>query len=1041
MLSRLKMKSVLSDRLSSQKTPCPTEFCSAILPSTTLTSMLTRLLYLPVLLLMTFSSDSLFAQTPEWIWGTQAHDKETRYFRKTFILTEAAKSARVTVACDNRAEFYLNGQRIVRNTEWSKPSRANMTAKVKVGENTVTISASNADGIAGLLTELEITRADDSKLVIVSDASWQTAENPSGDVLSTKFPSEGWVAATSLGKLGREPWGDILKPAVATAADAIHVLDGFKVELLLSAQPAEGSWVSMTVDNKGRLIVSPQGDEPMLRLTLDGRGQVAKIETIDLPVRGAMGLLYAFDSLYVNGQGKEGYHLYRLKDTNGDDQYDAVEILRRWKGGAGEHGAHGIVLGQDQRLYTVEGNFVDVPSDLASSSPHRNYADDLVLPRVEDGNGFGSKRKPPGGYVARMNPDGSHCELFASGQRNTYDIAFNPEGELFGFDSDMEWDWGTPWYRPIRAYHIVSGGDQGFREGSAKWPEYYADSLPAAANIGIGSPTGVRFGTGAKFPTRYQRAFYMMDWSYGRIVAVHLSESGASYSGTYETFVKGKPLNVTDFEIGSDGALYFLTGGRGTQSGLYRVSYTGSDSVAPAAPSSDTAARSARTLRHQLESFHGLSKAGALDIAWPNLGSSDRWIRYAARIAVETQPVESWRDRALAETNGTAGLHALLALARLGTKADQEPLLKALARWPLSTLDQEHQLIKLRVIEVSVARQGLPSEELQKMAVEKLSRQFPAKSWPLNRELSQILIALNSPGIVSQVLALRDTATTQEEQLHYMLALRKASTSAWTMEDRTRYFGWLNATPSAANSSGVSRTSAHPADVVQWFRDVGLEASNGASFDGFLRELRNEVINSLPLKDKEALADILQPAKKTATKTPVAARSFVRDWKMADIIPVLDQVARGRKFQRGKEAFAAGQCAVCHRFSNEGGAVGPDLAGISSRFSRADILSSILEPSKVISEQYENTTFLKNDADEISGRVLEEKGDRIVLLTSPLTGGTTEIKKSEIKSRRKATLSPMPEGLVNSLSKEELLDLMAYLESSGNPNHADFKKE
>ena len=95
----------------------------------------------------------------------------------------------------------------------------------------------------------------------------------------------------------------------------------------------------------------------------------------------------------------------------------------------------------------------------------------------------------------------------------------------------------------------------------------------------------------------------------------------------------------------------------------------------------------------------------------------------------------------------------------------------------------------------------------------------------------------------------------------------------------------------------------------------------------------------------------------------------------------------------------------------------------------------------MISEQYENTTFLKNDADEISGRVLEEKGDRIALLTSPLTGGTTEIKKSEIKSRRKATLSPMPEGLVNSLSKEELLDLMAYLESSGNPNHADFKKE
>src|ERR1041385_5669257 len=146
---------------------------------------------------------------------------------------------------------------------------------------------------------------------------------------------------------------------------------------------------------------------------------------------------------------------------------------------------------------------------------------------MEDGNGFGAGRKPPGGFVVRMDQDGKNAELFASGQRNTYDFAFNPDGELFGFDSDMEWDWGTPWYRPIRICHLVSGGDYGFREGTGKWPAYYPDSLPPVVDVGIGSPTGVKFGTHAKFPAKYQRALYAMDWSYGRIFVVHLTPKGS----------------------------------------------------------------------------------------------------------------------------------------------------------------------------------------------------------------------------------------------------------------------------------------------------------------------------------------------------------------------------------------------------------------------------------------------------------------------------------------------------------------------------------
>jgi glucose/arabinose dehydrogenase len=272
---------------------------------------------------------------------------------------------------------------------------------------------------------------------------------------------------------------------MATPAESLAVLPGFKVELLRSAQAGEGSWVSMAVDPKGRLFISPQdGTGNILRVTLTKDGKVEKVEKVAMPVGSAMGLLYAFESLYVNGRGPDGLGLYRLRDTTGSDQFNEVKLLRKIEGAAGEHGSHGLVLGPDKMLYLVSGNFTKLPQDLSAHSPHKNYADDLLLGRMEDGNGFGAGNKPPGGFILRMDRDAKNCELFAAGQRNDYDIAFNADGELFGFDSDMEWDWGTPWYRPTRINHIVSGADFGFREGTGKWPNYFPDSLPTMLDIG-----------------------------------------------------------------------------------------------------------------------------------------------------------------------------------------------------------------------------------------------------------------------------------------------------------------------------------------------------------------------------------------------------------------------------------------------------------------------------------------------------------------------------------------------------------------------------
>ncbi len=983
------------------------------------------------------------AQTPEWIWhdnkGQAPTDNEVRFFRKMFKVDGEVTKAILTVAGDDRATAFLNGKQVVANRGWSQATTGLVTKDIKSGENVLAIRGQNNSGDAAIIAKLELTRGNGQSRTIVSDSSWvSSAEAPEG-WQNPDFAAANWSQVVSRGKLGVQPWGDVLAPRTATLAEKLDTLPGFAVELIRSAGPGEGSWVCLTVDPKGRLIVSPQGEEPILRLTLSPEGKLSKVEPMDQPVRGAMGLLYAFDSLYVNGQGKKGLALYRLRDTNGDDQYDSVEVIRKWSGDGGEHGPHGVVLGPDKKLYVVNGNFVNVPADISPASPHRNYADDVLLPRMEDGNGFGAGKKPPGGYVIRMDADGKNAELFAAGQRNTYDIAFSPEGELFGFDSDMEWDWGTPWYRPIRVNHIVSGGDYGFREGTAKWPNWYPDSLPTTVDIGIGSPTGVKFGASAHFPDDYRAALYIMDWSYGRILAVHLKEKGATYSGTFENFIAPKSLreagpkatlNVTDLEFGQDGAMYFLTGGRGTQSGLYRVTYT---KPIPAAgnekfPSAEAAA--ARKLRHEIEAFHGKRDPQAVEFAWPHLSSADRWIRYAARIAIERQPVSDWKGRALGETNPDGALTALLALARLGDTETQRDLLKALGKFPLDRLTEEQKLTKLRVIEVCFARQGRPEADLAKLAIEKLDRQYPAESWPLNKELSQLLIYLEAPGVVTKTLDLLASAPTQEEQIHYIISLRNLK-SGWTMEQRKTCFSWFNRD---------RKFDRHSSETIGWFADVGRNYSDGSSFPKFISNIRKAAAERLSAAERAELATIIE-SQPVTPKPPLVPRQFVKDWKIEDLLPDLDKVGKGRNFERGKQAFNDAQCIACHRFDNQGGSVGPELTAASSKYTRRDILESILEPSKVVSEQYQNTTVYQRDGEDVSGRVIEEDNRKIVLVTDPLKQTQREVMKRDIKERQPSKVSSMPEGLVSILSREELLDLLAYIESGGKESAAAFGRK
>ena len=339
--------------------------------------------------------------------------------------------------------------------------------------------------------------------------------------------------------------------ATATPVDKLTVAKGFKVELLYTVPKTEqGSWVNLCTDGKGRIIASDQFGG-LYRFPAPAAGQPLQakdIEKVPAKIRAANGLLWAFDALYVgvnDYQKQMESGLYRVTDSNGDDQLDKVEKLRGMTA-RGDHGIHAVLLAPDGKsIYLITGNNT-TPTAVDASRVPLHWGEDHLLPRMPDGRGHNRGRLAPGGIIYKVSPDGKRWENISSGYRNIFDGGFNKAGDLFTYDADMEYDFNTSWYRPTRVNHVTSGSMWGWRNGTGKRPEFYPDTLPPVINIGPGSPTGVTFGYGSKFPTKYQKAMYLLDWSWGKIHAVHMKPQGSSYVATKETFITGSPLPVAD---------------------------------------------------------------------------------------------------------------------------------------------------------------------------------------------------------------------------------------------------------------------------------------------------------------------------------------------------------------------------------------------------------------------------------------------------------------------------------------------------------------
>ena len=951
------------------------------------------------------------------------------------------------------------------------------------------------------------------------------------------------------------------------------VPEGFAVQEVYAPDRA-GTVVAITFDSEGRLVVARENGPIVTLIDNDGDGVIdqERAFTDSSTVLASQGLLFDGPDLLVVGRSQQGTGLFRVPDADGDGVGDGVELIELSTGGIQEHGPHAVFFGPDGYLYWTQGNFsfiYDYPSAL---SPVRGWENGSLLGR-DDARGFGSAYTggPGGNFMrrdlaqhARTQPQGGggrgfgqggapsdEWELVSMGFRNQYDGAFNLMGELFTFDSDMEWHRDAPWYRPTRTIHVVPGGDYGYREGSHVHPEYYFDDLPGTEGQGRGSPTGVIVYNSYSYPAEYWDMVLQADWSRGRIVGSRISKSGASYSSVSDNFVYGEPLNVTDVEVGPDGNVYFALGGRNTSGGLYRVVYEGDDVMGQpeastpldrvltlAQPRSAFSRQTAREVKDELGDAawqQGLTaevrNTGAAaerrvramellqvfgpgmdentlgplaeDAAWevraaaayylgmktspsarrtlvtllkdsdpfvqrraaeallrtgvhpmqnapidavadvmPLLGSEDRFVRYAGRKLLEAIDPNEWTAEAYALDSYPEVAEALLAQVEILDDANVWYLTR-LARRELELLQRnpsDDELLDLvRLIQRTTLKdhgvrnlsaaastagvgalpppgttppssggggrgQGGPGSVYVQMGQLLLDR-FPAADTAVNREIARLLAYWEIPGTIEELtLELENSSHTREQQIHYAEMLSH-------IEE-----GW--------EEPAIERMTA-------WLEKVYAEDwRGGASFAGAINRIQDQFLAALPPAQAETLAARIEDARPQVAAAPTGGGFgpvMIAEEELFEELVYNPNIREGDP-AGGVAAYEQALCATCHTFGPIGREFGPDLTTVNQRFSRRDLVRAVVFPHETVSDLWQVEQITRNNGQTVSGTIYNEDATSVTLQVPGTTQQVT-VPKSDIRSRQRSEMSPMPEGLLNYLNGAQRRNLFLLLEA------------
>jgi putative heme-binding domain-containing protein len=204
-------------------------------------------------------------------------------------------------------------------------------------------------------------------------------------------------------------------------------------------------------------------------------------------------------------------------------------------------------------------------------------------------------------------------------------------------------------------------------------------------------------------------------------------------------------------------------------------------------------------------------------------------------------------------------------------------------------------------------------------------------------------------------------------------------------------------------------------------------------------------VASLDADSKASLKTLLatKPVRKSVIENlgSIFENREAQDWTLATLAAAANSDLNSRNYENGKRMFAAAACFACHRFNNQGGITGPDLTSAGRRYSPHDLLDQIINPSKVINDQF-SAVVVVTDAGVIhTGVVVNLNGDSLMLNTD-LTNPNQQVRlnRNEIDEISISNVSPMPKGLLAKMTRDEILDLIAYIISGGNSQHELFRE-
>jgi putative heme-binding domain-containing protein len=405
-------------------------------------------------------------------------------------------------------------------------------------------------------------------------------------------------------------------------------------------------------------------------------------------------------------------------------------------------------------------------------------------------------------------------------------------------------------------------------------------------------------------------------------------------------------------------------------------------------------------------------------------------------------------ERAFAEPDATARLEALLALARQSApcpyhtekaaKPDprtgvapttaaptaaqaalRDRLLASLRSMDFAKLTKDQKLAHARLAQIVLHRYGQPDATGLAALTAQYDAAYPAADFELNWLLTETLGFLQSPTLAAKAMGLVAAAGSQEPEMEFMRSLRMLKTG-WTPALREQQLHWF---VKAASYRG------------------------GSSFVKFIEFIRNDALNTFTAEETARHATLIATAKNPPVKSAyenvgaIFAGRTPTNWTLDELATAAETGLKGRDFATGRKMFGAAACFACHRYGNAGGMNGPDLTGAGGRYSPRDLLDQIIHPSKEINEQFAPVVVTRQDGSTVSGVIVNLNGDSVQIntdLSDP--DQRVSVDRKQVRSIEVSKVSPMPPMLLNMLTKEEVLDLVAFVLSGGDKEHRFFKK-